>query len=117
MPRSPDLNAEEAHELVEEASEGSIVNRLSKQKAEALHDQLAALGADAKVEPLVTHNWPKPYDELTNPLSINLTAFNTFVLICSSVTMVLALSAIQQGKQRPVHALPGGDGHHRLASS
>ncbi len=40
-----------------------------------------------------------PYDELTNPLAINLTAFNTFVLICSSVTMVLALAAIQDGKR------------------
>jgi len=96
---SPDLNPEEVHKLVEEAHEGSLVNRLSKQKAEALHDQLAALGANVKLEPLVTHKWPKPYDELTNPLSINLTAFNTFVLICSSVTMVLALSAIQQGKR------------------
>jgi cytochrome c oxidase subunit 3 len=96
---APDLNAEEVHKLVEEAHEGSLVNRLSKEKAQALHDQLAALGADVKIEPLVTHKWPKPYDELTNPLSINLTAFNTFVLICSSVTMVLALSAIQQGKR------------------
>ena len=41
------------------------------------------------------HKWPVPYDGLINPLAINLTAFNTFVLICSSVTMVLALSAIQ----------------------
>ena len=48
---------------------------------------------------MISHNWPKPYDDLTNPLSINLTAFNTFVLICSSVTMVLSLSAIQQGKR------------------
>jgi cytochrome c oxidase subunit 3 len=96
---APDLNAEEVHKLVEEAHEGSLVNRLSKPRAQALHDQLAALGANVKIEPLVTHKWPKPYDELTNPLSINLTAFNTFVLICSSVTMVLALSAIQQGKR------------------
>src|SRR5262249_15091123 len=59
-----------------------------------------ALGAEAKVESLETHKWPKPYDELTNPLAINLTAFNTFVLICSSVTMVLALAAIQQGNKR-----------------
>jgi cytochrome c oxidase subunit 3 len=96
---SPDMNAEEVHKLVEEAHEGSLVNHLSKEKAQALHDQLAALGANVKIEPLVTHKWPKPYDGLTNPLSINLTAFNTFVLICSSVTMVLALSAIQQGKR------------------
>ena len=40
-----------------------------------------------------------PYDELTNPLAINLTAVNTFILICSSVTMVLALAAIQDGKK------------------
>src|SRR5436305_7233757 len=86
---SPDLNGEEVHKLVEEAHEGSMVNRLSKEKAQALHDRLAALGANVTFEPLVTHKWPKPYDELTNPLSINLTAFNTFVLICSSVTMVL----------------------------
>ena len=44
-----------------------------------------------KIEPLKTYNWPLPYDELTNPLAINLTAANTFILICSSVTMVLAL--------------------------
>jgi heme/copper-type cytochrome/quinol oxidase subunit 3 len=44
--------------------------------------------------------WPKPYDTLVNPLSINLTAVNTFILICSSVTMVLALSAIQRGDKR-----------------
>jgi heme/copper-type cytochrome/quinol oxidase subunit 3 len=96
---APDLTAEEVHKLVEEAHEGSLVNRLSKEKAQALHDQLQALGAKVTIEPLITHKWPKPYDELTNPLSINLTAFNTFVLICSSVTMVLALSAIQQGKK------------------
>jgi heme/copper-type cytochrome/quinol oxidase subunit 3 len=96
---APDLSAEQAREIVEEAHELSLVNRLSKSKADALAARLQALGADAKVEPLVTHNWPKPYDELTNPLSINLTAFNTFVLICSSVTMVLSLSAMQQGKR------------------
>ena len=47
-----------------------------------------------------THKWPAPYDELTNPLAINLTAVNTFILICSSVTMVLALAAIQDGKKQ-----------------
>jgi heme/copper-type cytochrome/quinol oxidase subunit 3 len=96
---APELTAEEVHKLVEEAHEGGLVTGLSKGKAQALHDQLQALGAQVAIEPLVTHNWPKPYDPLTNPLSINLTAFNTFVLICSSVTMVLALSAIQQGKR------------------
>jgi cytochrome c oxidase subunit III len=96
---APELKPEEVHDLVEEAHEGSLVSGLGKEKAEALHARLQSLGAESKVEPLVKHKWPKPYDELTNPLSINLTAFNTFVLICSSVTMVLALSAIQQGKR------------------
>jgi heme/copper-type cytochrome/quinol oxidase subunit 3 len=45
------------------------------------------------------YNWPAPYDHATNPLSIDLTAVNTFILICSSVTMVLALSAIQNGNK------------------
>jgi heme/copper-type cytochrome/quinol oxidase subunit 3 len=45
------------------------------------------------------YQWPKPYDHATNPLDINLTAVNTFILICSSVTMVLALSAVQRGDQ------------------
>jgi heme/copper-type cytochrome/quinol oxidase subunit 3 len=40
-------------------------------------------------------NWPVPADVL----GIGLTAFMTFVLICSSVTMVKALSAIQHGDQ------------------
>jgi heme/copper-type cytochrome/quinol oxidase subunit 3 len=40
-------------------------------------------------------NWPQP----SSVLGIPLTAFMTFVLICSSVTMVKALSAIQQGDQ------------------
>jgi cytochrome c oxidase subunit 3 len=97
---NPELKAEEARKIVEEAREGMMVNGLTKEKAESLAGQLKALGASAIVEPLVTHSWPKPYDGLTNPLSINLTAFNTFVLICSSVTMVLSLSAIQQGNRR-----------------
>jgi heme/copper-type cytochrome/quinol oxidase subunit 3 len=37
--------------------------------------------------------WPVPNTVLNVPL----TGFNTFVLICSSVTMVLALSAAQRG--------------------
>jgi cytochrome c oxidase subunit 3 len=40
-------------------------------------------------------SWPHPGDTL----NIWLTALNTFILICSSVTMVLALAAIQQGKK------------------
>jgi cytochrome c oxidase subunit 3 len=38
-------------------------------------------------------DWPVP----STVLDIPLTAFNTFVLVCSSVTMVKALSAIRQG--------------------
>jgi len=41
-------------------------------------------------------DWPLP----SNVLGIGLTAFMTFLLICSSVTMVLALAAIQRGDQR-----------------
>ncbi len=40
--------------------------------------------------------WPHPGTILNIPL----TAFNTFVLICSSVTMVKALAAIQRGDMR-----------------
>jgi heme/copper-type cytochrome/quinol oxidase subunit 3 len=77
----------------------AIVPKLIPEKAKALQAELEAAGAKAKVEELKTHNWPVPYDDLTNPLAINLTAFNTFVLICSSVTMVLALSGFQRGSQ------------------
>jgi heme/copper-type cytochrome/quinol oxidase subunit 3 len=41
-------------------------------------------------------NWPDP----THVLGINLTAFMTFLLICSSVTMVKGLSAIKRGDQK-----------------
>src|SRR3954465_6841402 len=40
--------------------------------------------------------WPVP----AQTLGINLTAFMTFLLIVSSVTMVLSLSAIQNGDMR-----------------
>jgi heme/copper-type cytochrome/quinol oxidase subunit 3 len=40
-------------------------------------------------------DWPKPSDVL----GINLTAFMTFLLICSSVTMVKGLSAAQHNDQ------------------
>ncbi len=46
------------------------------------------------------HSWPVPYDDHINPLSIDLTAANTFILICSSVTMVLALAGIQRGDKK-----------------
>jgi heme/copper-type cytochrome/quinol oxidase subunit 3 len=41
------------------------------------------------------------------PLSLGLTAFNTFILICSSVTMVLALAAIQANELSWVRSKPG----------
>jgi cytochrome c oxidase subunit 3 len=62
--------------------------------------QLKSLNASFTVVPLQTARWPRPYDPATNPLDIDLTAANTFVLIGSSVTMVLALSAIQRGDRR-----------------
>src|SRR5437763_15823013 len=42
------------------------------------------------------HAWPSPNNPHTPehyPLDINLTAVNTFILICSSVTMVMAVQA------------------------
>jgi len=41
------------------------------------------------------------------PLSLGLTAFNTFLLICSSVTMVLALAAIQNNELGWMRKAPG----------
>ncbi len=41
-----------------------------------------------------------PLEEGGTPLAINLTAFNTFMLICSSVTMVKAFAAIEHGDQK-----------------
>jgi heme/copper-type cytochrome/quinol oxidase subunit 3 len=95
---SAGLSDEAAKKVVEEAPHG-LVAGLSKDKAAQLASQLNAAGAVAEVESLKAHKWPLPYDELTNPLAINLTAGNTFILICSSVTMVLALAAIQRGKK------------------
>jgi heme/copper-type cytochrome/quinol oxidase subunit 3 len=92
------LSAEKAAEVLHQAPHG-IVSGLSKEKAEALLAQLKSGGADAEDEPLKSYHWPLPYDELINPLAINLTAGNTFILICSSVTMVLALSAFQDGNK------------------
>ncbi len=40
-------------------------------------------------------DWPNPAETL----GISLTAFMTFLLICSSVTMVKALAAVQEGEQ------------------
>lgn len=53
---------------------------------------LAAYGAMR----LGSSNWPVPGEVLNIPL----TALNTFILICSSVTMVKALSAIRHGDQK-----------------
>ena len=43
--------------------------------------------------------WPNTNDPAV--LAVDLTAFNTFILICSSVTMVFALEACKKGKQAP----------------
>ena len=43
---------------------------------------------------------PTSFAEPGVVLNVPLTAFNTFVLICSSVTMVKAFAAIQQGDQQ-----------------
>jgi len=96
--------AEEVEKVLHDVPHG-IVSNLTPEGAESLAKQLSEAGAVAEVKALETHNWPKPYDELTNPLSIDLTAGNTFILICSSLTMVLALSAIQQGKRSKGTAL------------
>jgi cytochrome c oxidase subunit III len=71
---------------------------VTKDEAQKLLLQLEQAGAKVKTEGLVFYQWPKPYKLEVNPLSINLTALNTFILICSSVSMVLALSAIQRGE-------------------
>ena len=70
----------------------SYSNDYSPGKAPA---DVAKINPDAKF-----YNWPKPYDADTNPLSIDLTAANTFILICSSVTMVLGLAAIERGDRK-----------------
>ncbi len=92
---------EEAKEIAEEVFHHghALLTDLTSAKAETLKTRLEQAGMIAEIQSLKSYNWPLPYDELTNPLAINLTAGNTFVLICSSVTMVLALSAIQRGKR------------------
>jgi cytochrome c oxidase subunit III len=77
----------------------ALIGGLTAEAAGSLDKALEAAGAVAEVEPLETYNWPLPYDKRTNPLDIDLTAANTFILICSSVTMVLALSALQEGRR------------------
>jgi cytochrome c oxidase subunit III len=92
------LRADEAERILLAAPHG-VVPGQPVAKAEALEQKLRAAGASTELVKLQTHSWPAPYDELVNPLAISLTAANTFVLICSSVTMVLALAAIQRGQR------------------
>lgn len=42
---------------------------------------------------------PTAFKEPGEVLAVNITAFNTFLLICSSVTMVKAFAAVQDGRQ------------------
>src|SRR2546427_7132891 len=51
----------------------------------------------------VTEPWAKPGAVLNVPL----TAVNTFLLICSSVSMVKAYAAIQDGKKYFLRPVPG----------
>ncbi|ADV61462.1 Cytochrome-c oxidase [Isosphaera pallida ATCC 43644] len=44
-------------------------------------------------------SWPRPYDSATNPLNIPMTWANTLILMSSSVTLSLAIMAIQRGKR------------------
>jgi heme/copper-type cytochrome/quinol oxidase subunit 3 len=93
------ISEHDALHLVESAPH-LVVYGTTAEKAAKVAQEITAAGGKATLEPLKTHNWPLPYDETTNPLSIDLTAANTFILICSSVTMVLAVSAIQRGDKR-----------------
>ena len=90
---------EQAEHLVHSLPAG-ILFGVPPEKAQKVHDELEAVGATTSIVPLAYFNWPKPYDFMTNPLSIDLTAVNTFFLICSSVTMVFALSSFQRDDRR-----------------
>jgi heme/copper-type cytochrome/quinol oxidase subunit 3 len=86
------------HDLEHLIAEGhAITPGMDPAAAKTLASSLRAAGATTEEVPLRTESWPLPYDETMNPLSIDLTALNTFILICSSVTMVLSLAAIQRG--------------------
>jgi heme/copper-type cytochrome/quinol oxidase subunit 3 len=91
---------EHAADHLVDAAPSLVLPGSPKAEAEALVKRLKEAGAKAEVEDLKTYSWPLPFDTETDPLSINLTAANTFILICSSVTMVFALSAIQNGKKK-----------------
>ena len=85
-------------DLVHLINEGhAIVPGQRSELAEALASQLRTAGATVEEVHQQTEAWPKPYDHFMNPLSIDLTAVNTFILICSSVTMVLSLARVQAG--------------------
>ncbi len=92
------LKEEQVKGILHAAPHAVVPGRPARQ-AEELEKKLRSAGADVELERLETYKWPVPYHEYLNPLAINLTACNTFVLICSSVTMVLALSAIQRGNR------------------
>jgi heme/copper-type cytochrome/quinol oxidase subunit 3 len=86
------------HDLEHLIAEGhAITPGMEPSAAKALASSLRAAGATTEEVSLKTESWPLPYDATMNPLSIDLTALNTFILICSSVTMVLSLAAIQRG--------------------
>jgi heme/copper-type cytochrome/quinol oxidase subunit 3 len=92
------LKEKQVEQILDAAPHGIVPGR-PVEKAEALEKKLRTAGAEVELENFEAYKWPVPYHEIINPLAINLTAANTFVLICSSVTMVLALSAIQRGNR------------------
>jgi heme/copper-type cytochrome/quinol oxidase subunit 3 len=89
--------AEAAHRVESGHPVVGVTSSYEPADLDALAAEFKAAGATPRIVGLETYPWPRPYDNLTNPLSIDLTALNTFILICSSVTMVLALAAIQRG--------------------
>lgn len=93
----PEFALHDAEELIEWGQ--ALTPGLPPEDAKKLAEEFQAAGATVELEGLKTYNWPLPYDTLLNPLSIDLTAANTFFLICSSVTMVFALAAVQRGHQ------------------
>ncbi|MGE3817813.1 MAG: heme-copper oxidase subunit III, partial [Isosphaeraceae bacterium] len=93
------VSEEDAHHLIDHTPV-FVGKGMPQAEAAKVRDALNSAGAQADVEELKIYDWPLPYDHATNPLSIDLTAANTFVLICSSVTMVLALGAIQRGNKK-----------------
>jgi heme/copper-type cytochrome/quinol oxidase subunit 3 len=48
---------------------------------------------------LTSDDWPS-YAEISHTLAINVTAVNTFILILSSVSVVLALHSVENGNRR-----------------